>query len=77
MISYKQLAAYLDKAEAENEKGKTKQGIADVLPAGRRKRRRGSTSEEEFMSEDERKFEELKAAEVRRVQERDEEWKEP
>ena len=67
----------MDKAEARYEFYRTKQGITDVLPAGRRKRRRELTPEEELQSEDERKFEELEAAEVRRVQGRDEEWKKP
>lgn len=76
-IPYEKLAAYLDRAETRSELCKAKQGIADVLPAGRRKRRRESTPEEELRSEDERIIEGLEAAEARRVQERDEEWKEP
>lgn len=76
-IPYEKLAAYLDTAETRLELCKAEQGIADVLPAGRRKRRRESTPEEELRSEDERIIEGLEAAEARRVQERDEEWKEP
>lgn len=76
VISYEKLAAYLDQAEALYESRKSKQGIQNVLSASRRKRRRELTPEEELMSDDERKFAEFKAAEAKRVQKRDEEWKE-
>ena len=57
LISYEKLAEYLEKAEAQAQLVRAKQGLSKKMPVGMRKRKRDSTSPESLGSADEERFE--------------------
>ena len=67
VMTYSQLAEYLDEAESAEREEKTGNSTADSLKPGVRKRRWESTPPEALTSEDESRFEEEKLVAERAV----------
>lgn len=71
VMTYSQLAEYLDEAESAEREEKTGKLTADSLEPGVRKRRRESNPPEALTSEDERRFEEAELVAERAVDKKD------
>lgn len=74
VITYSQLAEYVDKAESAEREENSGHNTADSLKSGVRKRRRESTSPEVLASEDESRSEEAELKAKRAVEKKDDDW---